>query len=129
VGSGIIVTLESGVDGPDISVMDFLTLLNELRLAGAEAISINNQRIIHNSYVTYINNRHISVDGIRLIAPFTVRAIGNPVHLESGLSQRNHGFVDLRALEGKIVTIERSDYVTIYAFNGDLEFHHARELD
>jgi len=98
-------------------------LLNELRLAGAEAISINDQRIVHNSYIARINNRHISVNGRRLIPPFTVKAIGNPVHLESGLSQRHHGFIDMRALEGKTVTVERSDYVTVRGYTGDLSFN------
>ena len=97
--------------------MDLLVLLNELRMAGAEAISINGIRIIHNSYVAYMGTRHIGVNGIRIIPPFTVKAIGNPVHLESGISQRQHGFIDMKALEGKIVTLERSDNVQINRFN------------
>ncbi|MCL2355520.1 MAG: DUF881 domain-containing protein, partial [Oscillospiraceae bacterium] len=72
-------TLEA-MEGVQIEPRDLLTLLNELRLAGAEAISINNERIVHNSYVVSIGDLHISVNGRRVIPPFTVRAIGNPAH-------------------------------------------------
>ena len=124
-GSGVIVRLEGG-DFTSISVMDLIILLNELRMAGAEAISINDQRIIHNSYVAYINNRHISVNGRRIVEPFTVKAIGNPTHLEAGLSQRRIGYIDTMAFEGKSVTVTREDNITIYRYDGELQFEYVR---
>ena len=112
----MIITLEPDpeVELPsEITAMDLLILLNELRMAGAEAISINDQRIIHNSYVAYMGVRHIGVNRIRIIPPFTVKAIGNPTHLASSIEQRHHGFVDMMDLEGITVTVVRDENITI----------------
>lgn len=75
-GSGIIITL-TDTDKQKIVAEDVILLLNELKLAGAEAISINDQRIVYNSYAADIDNKYISVTGVRLVSPYIVKAIGN----------------------------------------------------
>ena len=108
--------------------MDLLTLLNELKLAGAEAISINDQRIVYNSYVADINNKFISVNGPpRIVSPYVVKAIGNPTYLESGLSKKQYGYIDSKLLEGKDVSLERADNISISKYNGELKFEYVRE--
>ena len=125
-GSGVIITLEGSAIA-EITPTDLMNLVNELRLAGAEAIAINDVRIVHNSYVAYRTGRHISVSGMIVRAPFTVTAIGNSTHLYSGISQRQHGFRDRLALDGKTVTVEVSDNVHISGYARELRFEHVRE--
>jgi len=125
-GSGVIITLE-GADDASITPGDLISLINELRLAGAEAMAINDVRIIHNSYIAYRTGRHISVSGMIVRAPFTVTAIGNPTHLYSAILQGHHGFRYRMALDGKAVTVTQSDDVQISGYARELRFEHVRE--
>lgn len=127
-GSGIIVTL-SDTKEAQITADDLLTLLNQLKQAGAEAISINDQRIVYNSYVTSINNTYITVNGKRIVAPFVVKAIGNSKYLESGLSTKQYGYIDTKTAEGKSVTLEQKDNITIYKYSNELKFEYAKEVN
>jgi uncharacterized protein YlxW (UPF0749 family) len=77
---------QSAVSGPGISIKIEGTfderalsdLVNELRNAGAEAISVNEMRVGPKSYFTGTADRSIAVDGRPLRGPWTVRAIGSP---------------------------------------------------
>ncbi|NLC76177.1 MAG: DUF881 domain-containing protein [Clostridia bacterium] len=59
---------------------DLLYLVNDLRLGGAEAISINNQRIISSSDIRCVGTV-ILVNSMRLAPPYEIRAIGDPEKL------------------------------------------------
>ena len=53
-----------------IKADDLLELINTLKSAGAEAISINDQRIVYDSYIADINEANrITVNGTRINAP------------------------------------------------------------
>ena len=49
---------------------DILCIVNELKNAGAEAISINGERIINTSDIVYVNNSIIYVNQQRILAPY-----------------------------------------------------------
>ena len=72
-------------------------IVNSLKVAGAEAISINNERIINMSDIVDINLNDdewfIKVNGQRILAPYEIKAIGNQTYLESALLG-NGGYVD-----------------------------------
>ncbi len=130
-GEGIIVTLtdvEVGKYGK-IYAKDLIQLVNNLKAAGAEAISINDQRIILNSYVVDINSTYISVNGERIVSPYIVKAIGDITYLESGLSQKQYGYIDTMKNEGKDITLEKSDNIVINAYSGNLTFKYAKEAE
>lgn len=123
-GSGIVVTL-TDTEAQKISGEDLRALLNELRVAGAEAISINGQRIVYDSYIVDIGTTYISINGERTVSPYEVKAIGNPTYLESGLSKKQYGFIDTKLEEGKDVTLKRENNITIDKYNGDLNMEYA----
>ena len=85
-GSGIVIELEDGksensifgINPSDILIHndDLMSLLNELRNAGAEAIEINGQRIVNSSAITCEGNI-IKINGERIGSPFTIKAIGS----------------------------------------------------
>lgn len=122
-GSGIIVTL-TDTRAQKISGEDLRALMNELKTAGAEAISINGQRIVYDSYIVDIGATYISVNGERIVSPYEVKAIGNPTYLESGLSKKQYGYIDTKLEEGKDVTLKRENNITIDKYNGDLNMEY-----
>ncbi len=95
-GPGIIVKLDdnnSGLasapnDDPNRYVIHYENLLyivNDLRNAGAEGISINGQRIVVSSEIRCVGNV-IMVNTTRLAPPFEISAIGSPEKLEDAIT-------------------------------------------
>ncbi len=122
-GQGIIITINEtdNEEIEDITADDLLVIVNALKLAGAEAISINDQRIINMSDIVYIDAaKVIRVNGERILAPYTIKAIGDSSYLESSLIG-NGGAVDEMRKKEQDVTIEKENNVTIYKYNGDIE--------
>lgn len=131
-GEGIIVTLEDVEVGKNgiITDTDLIELVNELKSAGAEAISINGHRIINTSYIIELDVGFISINGARReVSPYVVKAIGDITYLESGLSQKQYGFIDKTMNSGKSVTLEKSDNIYIEAYSGAFEFKYAKEVE
>ncbi|WP_246288650.1 DUF881 domain-containing protein [Bacillus haikouensis] len=60
-------------------------VINELYIAGASAVSINGQRLKHDSYVL-CHGPVIQIDGIEYPAPFEITAIGDPEVLSSAMN-------------------------------------------
>jgi uncharacterized protein YlxW (UPF0749 family) len=90
--TGVIVTVNDG-EYRRVTSYDLLQLLNQLRSAGAEAISINDQRVVYDTYIVDINNAFIQMSGgdirtEKLSAPYVVKVIGDPTYLESAISQK-----------------------------------------
>lgn len=123
-GSGVIITL-TDTRTQKVSGEDLRALLNQLRTDGAEAISINGQRIVYDSYVVDIGGTFISVNGERIVSPYEVKAIGNPTYLESGLSKKQYGYIDTKLEEGKDVTLKRENNILISKYTGDLNMEYA----
>lgn len=126
-GEGIIIKMENGGQ-QKIDAEDLFELVNLLKSAGAEAISINEQRIVYDSYFADINGtNYITIKGQYITSPYTIKAIGNPTYLESAVSQKNYGYIDTKIAEGKIVTLERLPNITIPKYEGNLEFEYVKE--
>lgn len=105
---------------------DVLKVLNELRAAGAEAISVNDQRLIATSEIRCAGNT-ISINNTRTAAPFVIKAIGDPDQLESGIKMRGGIFDELSPwiqFEIKKVT----DNIVIPAYVGKIEFKHSKVI-
>lgn len=120
-GQGIIITIsETGVEDDKINYEDLLYIVNSLKGAGAEAISINNQRIINRTDIVTINlDTYIKINGKRILAPYTIKAIGNQTYLESALLGSG-GYVDELEKWGFQIDIQRSDNVQISAYSNEL---------
>lgn len=119
-GEGVVITLKDSEDS-DIIALDLIDLVNELRYAGAEAISINDIRIINLTEIVDINSySYISVGGQRLASPYIVKAIGNQTYLSSVLNLKDSGFIDRYKNSGKNVAIETRKKVEILKYNGEI---------
>ena len=77
----------------------------------------------------YISGNFITVKGERIVAPFTIKAIGNTTYLESAVAQKKYGYIDTKISEGKEIKIERQEGITIAAHNKNLEYEYVMEED
>lgn len=111
-GEGIIITLKDS-ESKQVVSEDLLSLVNELRLAGAEAISINDERVISRTDIVNIESRFIIINGKRTTSPFVIKAIGNKKYLESSITIKG-GFIDEMEANDKDISYEVSDKVVIY---------------
>lgn len=98
---------------------DLLVIVNSLKQAGAEAISINDERIVNMSDIVDISNSFIKVNGQRILAPYVIKAIGNQTYLESSLLG-NGGYVGELTKIGHDVSIEKIDKLKIYKYNDEM---------
>ena len=85
-GQGIEITINetNNEEIEKITADDLLLIINSLKQAGAEAISINDERIVNMTDVVYIDAADIiRVNGQRVLAPYVIKAIGNQTYLRN----------------------------------------------
>lgn len=127
-GPGVIVTLSNN-DYYQYVAEDLIELVNELRNAGAEAISINGIRILA---MTDINNLFnysvIGIDLQRIESPYIVKAIGDKDYMSSLLSLKGSGFVDRYNTLGRSVSLEVENKVEIPKSNSDFTIEYMEEV-
>lgn len=119
-GEGVVVTLSDN-ELERITSDDLIELLNELKYAGAEAISINDIRIVNSTDIVQIGGMYIMVGGNRITSPYVVKAIGNQAYLSSILSLKNSGYIDKYNNSGKTVSLESRKKIDILKYDGDTE--------
>ena len=123
-GEGIIIKLDDNknVEDDEINVskylvheQDILNVVNELFNAGAEAISINEHRVISTTAIRCDGNI-IRVNGQIITVPITIKAICSKA-IRNTLT-RPRGYIELMVNEGVLVDIETSDDIVIPKYNG-----------
>ena len=114
-GEGIIVTL-TDTDERSYDYKDLLTLVNELRAAGAKAISINNERIVNMTDIVSISTRYIMVNRNKISSPYVVKAIGDKTYLKSAITIKN-GYVDLKEKDGYNISIQEKANIKINKYS------------
>ena len=130
IGDGVVITLQDNNE-KSIVASDLRTLVNELKLAGAEAISINNKRILNMTEIVDVNGR-ILINEEPTVSPFIVKVIGDQTYLSSALSLKNSGFVDSYTKLGKTVEMREQKNISILAYNGSknqMTFRYAKEVE
>lgn len=123
-GKGIIITIDdSKVVNADekISSLDLLQLINEVRASNAEAMSINDERIISSTEIRSVSTSKIRVNNKYIESPFTVNAIGNPNELQNALQMRD-GIVGLLVKSGINLTIKQDNNIFIPKYKGAIDY-------
>lgn len=90
---------------------NLIAIVNELKAAGAEAISINGKRITGSTAITCAGNV-IQVNGEKVGSPFIIRAIGQK-DLLYGEVTKNGGTIYKLKKYGVITEIKKSDNIEI----------------
>lgn len=136
-GTGVKIVLQdsniSTTNNPFINVSDLLVhdgdllqVVNELFNAGAEAISINSQRIVVTTAIECDGNV-IKVNGTKIGAPFEITAIGYPEQL-AGIS-RPGGYLEILESRGIIVSLTKQNSVKIPKYAGTIKFSYANNAE
>lgn len=122
-GEGIEITITDGYktdaegnqNSANVMAVDLVEAVNELKKAGAEAISINEQRVVNMTDIVDIGTKYILVNSQVVSSPYTIKAIGDRSYLHSALSIKN-GYVDQMKADGKNVTIEDKRNIVIQKY-------------
>ena len=130
-GQGVIITVKDStyadtkgdINNYLIHDSDLLTIVNELRGAGAEVICINNERLISTTEIRCVGPT-VSVNGTKITAPFIIKAIGNPETLENALMMRG-GVYDSLTAWGLKLEINKATDIIIPPYNGLINFEYA----
>lgn len=105
---------------------DILSVINELNVAGAEAISINGQRIIGSSSVRCAGSV-VNINGVKIATPFVITAIGDPDVLESALNFPG-GVIDSLSPWGIEIIIKKQPNVIVEAYSQTIHFKEAKDV-
>lgn len=123
------VTAQVG-ENPNLYIIhddDLLRVINELRAAGAEAISINGERLVSTSEIRCAGPT-LSVNNNRSAPPYVILAIGNPSNLASALKLRG-GVLDTFKFWGIQAELSMPEVVKIPAFKGRRTFEYAQAAE
>ncbi len=125
-GEGIVITIKN-TDDYQIQAYDLIDLINELRYAGAEAISINDVRIFSTSYIVQLADGLTLVSDQRVTSPFVIKAIGNQTYLSSSLSLKDSGYIDRNKARGMDIELETRNSIQILKNTSNREVKYMKE--
>ena len=114
-GTGVVVTL-TDTEEKNYEAKDILDLINELRDAGAEAICINEQRIVNMSDIVDISTKYIKINSEYISSPYVIKAIGDSTYLKSALTIKN-GYVDSKQKGEYDINIEEKNNIKINKYS------------
>ena len=134
-GPGYIITLTDSKLDPSTVLnpselllhdLDVLSVVNELKNTGAEAISINDQRIVSTTSIQ-CGGAIININGEKIGAPFVIKAIGLPENLAN--IDRPDGYLDALRTAKIGVKTEKSNSITIPKYTGVINFKYATTVE
>ena len=135
VGKGITITLVDGeiannkldVSSSLVHDADLIEVINALKNAGAEAISINGERITNVTAITCAGNI-IKVNNEKIGVPFIINAIGSPEKLYGAVTMLG-GYIDKLKDDGVGVKVEKQESITIPKYDGIYKFEYATKAE
>ncbi|MHB8945573.1 MAG: DUF881 domain-containing protein [Bacillota bacterium] len=134
-GSGVRLVLDDSQtarqpgEDPNLFILhddDLLKVINELRASGAEAISINGQRLVARSEIRCAGPT-ISINNTRTAPPVEILAVGDPTVMENALRMRG-GVLDQLGFWKIDIRLTKPQEVTIPAYSGPLQFLYAKPV-
>jgi len=135
-GPGIIVRMEDNMDenafgqSLDLDLIhdaDVLRIINDLRVAGAEAISINEQRVLSISEIK-CGGPVIRINGKSVGVPIYIKAIGDPQLLSAAINAPNTYGYALKTIDQIVIETSVEDEIIIPAYSGMFEFKYAKPV-
>ncbi|MEV0321780.1 DUF881 domain-containing protein [Streptomyces sp. NPDC050658] len=111
-GPGITLTIDDKKGSVEADML--LDAIQELRAAGAEAIQINDVRVVANTYLSDTDGGGVRVDGQKVGKPYRFKVIGKPQDLEPALNIPG-GVVQTLEKEQATVTVARAEKIVVDA--------------
>lgn len=95
---------------------DLVRVVNDLKNAGAEAISINGQRVV-NSTSIYCAGNVVKINGQKITSPVEIKAIGEPDLLYGSMNILG-GYLELLKETGVVVQMKKNYNIEINKYDG-----------
>lgn len=134
-GEGVIVVIDDGTrpleegENPNNVIVhdsDILIIINELRKAGAEAISINGQRIIGSTEIS-CSGHSVRINDQFFAQPFVIKAVGDSKMMEATMTDPS-GYGSLLKEYGLIFQVTRSELVKIPKYEETVNYKYMSTL-
>lgn len=125
VGPGVIITIKTKQIDNQLKE-DIDAIMNELKNSGAEAISINDERIIFNSSIV-CNENNIEVNGTIIQSPFEIKAVGDSKLIYNDLV-RPGGYIELINDRMQKVEIIKANRISIKRYTGKMSRDYIRNV-
>lgn len=138
-GNGVVIVLadntgilnDTSAMATDISeyvlhYIDLIQVVNALKNAGAEHISINGQRIVSTTEIVCIGNV-ISINGEKVANPFKIKAIGDQEKLYGGVTMLG-GYVGILQKYGLVKSIEKQENIEIPKYIGTYNMKYMKKV-
>jgi len=134
-GPGVFITINDPVADKyqeDYSIITnnfdlLLGLVNRLKEAGAEAISINEQRISNTTEISLAGS-NVNINGTPTAPPYFIKAIGNPQTLDGAINLRGGIIYIMKAKYNLVVDTEIKDKILIGRYNDVINFKYAEPI-
>lgn len=104
-----------------------VNLVNELNAAGAEAISINDQRILSHTEIRAAGE-NININQVPQTTPFVVKVIGSAETLEGALTGR-FGIVSIIREKSYQIDIKKMEKVTVPRYKGIIDYRYSNVVE
>lgn len=136
-GSGVVITLKDNqsITNENIGITDDIRsylvhdanlreIVRNLKVSGAEAISINNERVTSSTAIVCSGNV-IRINDRKVGSPFEIKAIGSPELLYGNLGET----ITRLNNSGIIVEIQKQDNIVISKYDGTINFNYASNIE
>ncbi|MBI4744576.1 MAG: DUF881 domain-containing protein [Actinobacteria bacterium] len=125
-GPGIIIQLEDKKNV--LNNYDLFDLVQELKSAGAEAISINDKQITSRTAFKMSGNR-IVIDNKKISPPYYIRSIGNPDTLYQAINLLGGIRDALTSFEGVSLKIKKENNLVVPAVEKQVKYKFAKPVN
>lgn len=136
-GEGVIITLKDNNQatneniGISEDIRSYLVhdanlrdIIRKLKISGAEAISVNGERVVNQTSIVCSGNV-IRINDRKVGSPFEIKAIGSPELLYGNLKET----IESLNNTGIIVEIKKSQNIEIQKFDGAITFNYSENLE
>lgn len=126
-GEGVTITLKD-TEEANVTYDMLLELINTLVYGGAEAISINDQRIINMTDLAAPTGDAILINAnsrTHISSPYVIKTIGNKTTLQSNLNSTD-GFIN-KYNKRIDISLAESNNIEILPYNGEMNLEYAKD--
>lgn len=106
---------------------DLLRIINDLKISGAEAISINGQRYMSFSEIK-CSGPTVTINGKTYGQPFVIKAIGDPANLEAAIKSIDSYSYMLNSIYGIKIDVRTSESVVITRYWRSKQYNYLKKI-
>ena len=122
------IALNAGKYDSNVSLIqdtDIMSIINELVMYGAEAVSVNGQRITNLTSIKSVGPQ-IRINGVNTSAPFIIEEIGDPDTLATSIALKDGKIDELRNLKIDITITEEE--LELHGYEGIVNLKYSMPL-